>query len=182
MNRDGHRLQHRRFGKRKIVRQAVYDAGRNHNIFGKSSGAAVVRAGHSQNLAVIAEIYFSAAAGSASAAIDGRIERDSVTLSESLHCSAHRGDSSCGFVPHDNWRDTAPRRPIVAVDVATADAAGGNTHENFMGTRRWFRKIGNLKMLVFGKQKNLHAHLASISDSPAKTAHTLTHILRFWNN
>ena len=162
MNRDGHRLQHGRFGKRKIVRQAIYDAGRNSNIFGKSSGAAVVRTGDSQNLPAIAQIHLSAAAGTTSAAIDRRIERDSVAHCESLHFGADRSDSSCGFMPHDNGRDTAPRRAIIAVDVATADAAGSHAHQDFTGTRRRFRKIGNLKMLVFGKQKNFHARLAPI--------------------
>ena len=84
-------------------------------------------------------------------------------------------------MPHDNGRDTAPRRAIIAVDVATADAAGSHAHQDFTGTRRRFRKIGNLKMLVFGKQKNFHAP-GTHRDGVAKTVHTLTHILRFWNN
>jgi hypothetical protein len=73
---------------------------------------------------------------------------------------------------------TAPRRSIVAVDVATADAAGCNAHENFTTTRRWFRKIGNLKMFVWRKQKNFHVPLAA-ARRISKTVNTLTHILRF---
>src|SRR5882724_5238519 len=168
VNRNGHGLQHRCFCKRKIVRQPIYDAGRNDNIFGKGPRATIVRARDSHNLAVVAEIYFPAAAGTASAAIDGGIECDSVSFRESFHIGAHCGDSSGGFVSHDNGRDTAPRRTIVAVDVATADATGGNAHENFTGTWRWLRKFGNLKMLVLRKQKDFHARLAPIRSESRK--------------
>src|SRR5207245_7818916 len=106
--------------------------------------ATIVRARHSHNLAVLAEIYFSAAAGTASAAIDGRIECDSITFRESFHIGAHCSNSSGSLVAHANARYTAPQRTIVAVHVATADATGATAHDNFTGTRPWPRQFGNL--------------------------------------
>src|SRR5882724_2936828 len=101
MEGKGNGLQHGGLGKRKAVGQAIDDAGRNHNIFGEGAGAAVVRAGNSQDLAAVAEIDFSAAAGGADATKDGRIESNSVIRCESVHAGAQSSDSSGSFMPHD---------------------------------------------------------------------------------
>jgi len=43
------------------------------------------------------------------------------------------------------------------VDIAAADAAGRNAHQNFAVARRGLRKIGDLQMLVLREQKSFHA-------------------------
>src|SRR5437660_2027344 len=105
MQGDGGGLEQCGLGKRKAVRQAIDDAGRNHNIFSEGPGTAVVRAGDSEDLAAVAKIDFSAPAGSATATIDGRIERDSVTCCKSPYSIAQGSNSSGTFVSHDNGRD-----------------------------------------------------------------------------
>ena len=82
---DGHRLQHCRFLKGEIVWQTVHDARRNSNKLRKSSRAAIVTARDSENLPVVAEIYFSATAITTSAAIDGGIEGNSVPFGKLGH-------------------------------------------------------------------------------------------------
>src|SRR5271154_4311739 len=105
MNGDRYGLQHRCVHKRKIIRQTVQNAGRNDDIFGKSSGATIVSAGDSQNLPVVAEVHFSTATRTTNATVNGRIECDPVTQCEALYSTAHRGDSSRSFVPHHNGRN-----------------------------------------------------------------------------
>src|SRR5208282_1174379 len=161
MKRDRYRFEHRCFGKRKIFRQAIKDARRNGDIFRKSSGTSKLGAGHSQDLAVVAQIHISTTTVVAGAAKDGRVEGDSVAFGEAAYSVPHGGNCSGSFVPHHYWRNAPARGAVVTVDVAAADAASGHAHEDFTAARRWLRKCDHFQMLVFRKQKRLHRCLLS---------------------
>src|SRR5579859_366245 len=149
MQSDGHRLEHGRFIKCKSVGQSIKDTRRNGDILRKSSGAAVFGAGYPQDLTVVTKIDIAAAAILASAAEDGRVESNPIAHGEARHAVTKRGNSSGGFVAHDNRRNAPSGRAIVAVDVAATDAAGRHADKHFTAGRSWIRQIGNFQMLVF---------------------------------
>jgi len=60
------------------------------------------------------------------------------------------------FVPHHDGRNATPRRTVVTVDVAAADAASSHADKNFTLTWCWIGKIGNFQMFVSRKQKSFH--------------------------
>src|SRR5206468_12693442 len=93
MDRHRHGLEHRCFLEGKIVGQTVDDARRNGNKLCKGPGPTIVGARNSHNLPVVAEIYFSATAIAASAAVDRRIEGDSISFRKSRHTGPYRSDS-----------------------------------------------------------------------------------------
>src|SRR5258708_27253337 len=109
MQGDGGGFEQCGLSKRKAVRQAIDDAGRNHNIFSEGPGTAVVRAGDSEDLAAVAKIDFSAPARSPTPTIDGRIERDSVTGCKSPYSIPHGSNSSAIFVFPDHGVDAQTR-------------------------------------------------------------------------
>src|SRR5208282_6944515 len=97
MKRDRYRFEHRCFGKRKIFRQAIKDARRNGDIFRKSSGTSKLGAGHSQDLAVVAQIHISTTTVVAGAAKDGRVEGESVRQPPSPGSVLRRVSTSRSF-------------------------------------------------------------------------------------
>lgn len=157
MDRHGYRLEHCCFLKGKIIWQTVHDARRDGNKLGKGSRAAIVAARHSQNLPVVAEIYFSATAIAASAAVDCRIEGDSISFRKSCHPRPYRGDCSGGFVAHDDRRNSPAGGAIVAVHVAPTDTAGCYTHQDFVRPGPWHGQIPNFQTLIFRKQEGFHS-------------------------
>ena len=70
----------------------------------------------------------------AGAAVDGGVEGDAVAFGESGDVLADGGDASGGFVAHDDRRNAAAGGAVVAVDVAAADAAGGDLDQDFVGS------------------------------------------------
>ena len=155
-DRDG--FEHRGVGEGQLVRQAIEDAFRNGDVFGEGAGAAVVAAGDADDLAVVAEIDLAAPAEVAFAAVDGGVEGDAVAGPDSrLTPSADGGDDAGRLVTHDDGRNAAAGGAVVAVDVAAADAAGGDPDQHFAWTRSRRRQIGNSQMFVFGEQQSLHA-------------------------
>ena len=156
MKGDGYRFEHGRFRERKILWQAIKDSRWNGDVFGKSSRAAKLSAGNSQDLTVIAKIYIATEAMGARAAENGRIKGDSIALGESSYLFAERGNGSRSFMSHHNWWNTAARRAIVAVNIAATDAAGGHADQDFAVTRIGIGKVGNFQVLVLRKQKSSH--------------------------
>ena len=51
---------------------------------------------------------------------------------EACDVCADGGDAAGGFVAHDDRRNAAAGGAVVAVDVAAADAAGGDFNEDFV--------------------------------------------------
>ena len=147
---DGGGFEHRGFGERKIVWQAMHDAGRDDYVFGECAGAAVVAAGDAEDLAIVAEIDVAAAAVGAFAAEDGGVEGDALADFEGGDAGAESGDEAGGFVAHHEWGNTTAGGPVEAVDVAAADAAGGDLDEDFVGGGRGFGSVGDFEVVVLG--------------------------------
>src|SRR5438045_9663631 len=105
MNGDGDCFEHRSFGKRKIFWEAIQDAGRDGDIFGESSSATIVLTRDAKNLAIIAEIDFSATARRAFAAVDGGIKSDSIDQREFLDDITEAGDPGGCVVTTEHWRN-----------------------------------------------------------------------------
>lgn len=125
---DGHGngFEHGGFGERKIFRKAMQDARGHGDEFGEGSGAAVVAAGDAQDLATVAEVHVTAETARASAAVDRGIEGDAIARSETAYGGTDGGDNAGSFVAHDQRGDTAAGAAVVAVNVAAANAAGGD--------------------------------------------------------
>jgi len=153
---DGDGFEHRSFGERKIVRQAIEDSRGDGDELGESSGATIVGARDAEDLATIAKIYVAAAAVGTFAAVNGGIEGDTIAGRKSFYRSADGGDDTGGFVAHDDGRDAAARGAVVTVNVAAADAASGDADENLVGRRRWRGEIGELEILVAREEKGFH--------------------------
>src|SRR2546421_9708579 len=99
------------------------DASRNNDVFGEGAGPAIFGSGNAQHFATLAKIHFAFAAIFADAAIDGGIESDAGPFERAGCTIPARGDCAGGLVTHHDRRNAAPRTTVVAVHVATADAA-----------------------------------------------------------
>src|SRR5580704_9782970 len=124
------RLEHRRFRERHRFRKAVEDPFRNGDVFGERAVSAVVAAGYPDNLAPVAEIDFSALAKRALAAIDGRIKGDTITRLESGDTRSGGRNDARGLMAHDDWRDSASRRTVIAMHVAAADSTSRDADQD----------------------------------------------------
>src|ERR1700722_5322911 len=152
MQCDGHRFEHRCFGERQILGQAVANVLGHHDKLRKSSGAAIVSAGHAEYLAVVAEIDFSLQAIFASPARNRGIESYAIAGRKLFDSCSERGYGSRRFMAHPNRRNAAPRRSIVAMHVAAANPAGRYTDEDFSLTGNGCRKFRDLQMTITRKQ------------------------------
>ncbi len=147
---DGGRFEHCGFGEWKIVGQAVDDARGNDDVFGEGAGAAVVAAGNAEDLAIVAEVDVATFAVGASAAEDGGVEGDALADFEGGDGGAECSDDAGGFVAHDERGDAAAGAAVEAVDVAAADAAGGDFDEDFVGGGFRLRSVGDFEVVVLG--------------------------------
>ena len=148
MNSYGDRFEHGSFRKREMARQPVADARRDRDKLGEGSGAAVVCAGNAENLAAIAKIDVAAKAIKALAAINRGIEGHPIAFREIFDGGVDGGDCSRRFVAHYQRRDAAAGGAVVAVHIAAADAAGGDSDEHFTGSRNRGGHVGEFKMAV----------------------------------
>jgi len=162
VDRYRHGLQHGCFGKGKSIRQAINNSLRNDDVFSEGSGAAIVGARHTEDLATVAEIDFSAGAIRASSARDRGIKGDSIAFGPAVYLWAYGGDSAGGFMAHHDGRNTAAGRTVVAVDVAATNSAGRHFDQEFAGPGSWRGKIGNFQMPIFGKKHRLHGKVTSV--------------------
>jgi len=92
MHRDGNGLQHGGFRKRELIRQAINDSLWNDDVFGESSGAAIIRAGNAQDLPAVAKIDFSARAIRTSSARNRGIKGDAIAFGPAACLGAEAGD------------------------------------------------------------------------------------------
>jgi hypothetical protein len=147
---DGRCLEHCGFREWKIVRQAMDDARGDDDVFCESTGAAIVAAGDTEDLAIVTEIDVTAFAVGAGAAEDGGVEGDAFAGFEIFYVRAEGGDKASGFVAHDEGWDATACAAVEAVDVAAADAAGGDLDEDFVGRWTGFGSVGNFEVVVLG--------------------------------
>ena len=134
----------------------VSDALRHHDELREGAGAAVVSAGNPDDLAVVAKVDLALAAELALAAIDRGIEGHPISGFEFFHAGASRGYDSRRFMPHDDRWNSPAGGAVVAMNVATADATGGHTHQNLVRTRLRSGKIGNVKLVILRKEQCFH--------------------------
>jgi len=130
----------------------IGDPRRQHDELGKSAGAPIVAARDSQHLTVVAQVHLATAAECALAAINGGVERDAVAYLNILYSGPHALYHACRLMAHHDRWNPAPGGPVVAVDVAPANAAGRNLYQEFIGTRHRNWKICDLEFLVLGKK------------------------------
>lgn len=149
MDGNGDGLNHGRVVEGEFVREANGGSFGDDDVFGKGAVAAVFSAGDSQDAAVVAEVYLPGSAEGAFAAIDGGIEGYAVAGAEVFDGRADGFDNSCGFMAHDEGRYASAGTSVVSVDVTSANAAGPDSDEQFIGRRgrRW--KISNLEPAIF---------------------------------
>ena len=114
------------------------------------------RRGNSDHFPVIAQIHQASPAVEALAAVDGGVECDTVARTKILHRAAYSLNDSCGFMSHDDRRQTPSSASIVAMHVASADAAGLNPNEQVVITRVRLLHVDEVKLLVFRENERLH--------------------------
>jgi hypothetical protein len=165
---NGGGFEHRGFGERKIVGKAMDNARGNHDEFREGAGAAVVAARDAEDLAIVAKIDVTAFAVGAGAAEDGGVERYALADFECGDGGAERGDEAGGFVAHDEWRDAAAGAAVEAVDVAAADAAGGDLDEDFVGGGLGLGGVGDFEVVVSGEEEGFHFLGARLCDEKLK--------------
>ena len=165
---DGRCLEHCGFREWKIVRQAMDDARGDDDVFRESTGAAIVAAGDTEDLAIVTEIDVTAFAVIAGAAEDGGVERYALADFECGDGGAERGDEAGGFVAHDEWRDAAAGAAVEAVDVAAADAAGGDFDEDLVGGWGGSRSVCDFEVVVLGEEEGFHFLGARLCDEKLK--------------
>jgi hypothetical protein len=153
---DGGGFEHRGFGEGEIIGKAMDDARGHGDVFGEGAGAAIVAAGDAENLAIVAEIDVTATAVGAFAAENCRIESDALADFESGNGGAESGDAAGGFVTHDERGDAAAGAAVEAVDVAAADAAGGDFDEDFVGGGLRLWSVGDFEVVVLGEKEGFH--------------------------
>ena len=156
---DRDRLDERRVLERQLGRQRVEDVLRHGDELGERAVLAIVVAGDAEHAAVGAQIHLAAAAGVALAAGDRGIERHAVADSRAIDVAADFDDSAGRFVAHDDRRNAPAARAVVAVDVAAADAAGGDADEHVVRAERGPVHRYELELAVFGEQEGLHVDL-----------------------
>jgi uncharacterized oxidoreductase len=177
---DGDSFEHGGLGEGKLIGEVMHDASGDDDVFGEGPGAAIIAAGDAEDLAIVAEVDISTKAVWTRAAVDRGVEGDAVAFRETCDIFADGGDSAGRFVTHHNRGDAAAGRTVVAVDIAAADAAGGDLNQDFIEPRGGFRKIRNFKVLVFGKEKSFHAcglHLPRKNRSNRSVLHFNAHAL-----
>ena len=73
-----------------------------------------------------------------------------------MNAGTNRFDCTGSLMAHDDGRNAAAGRAVVTVHVTAADAAGRDAKQDFVGTWRGRRKIGEFEMLVAGEEKGFH--------------------------
>ncbi len=156
MEGDGGGLQHGGFGKGERGREAVGNALRHSDKFGKGSGAAVVATGDTEDLAAVAEVDFSALAEGAGSAEDRRVEGDAVAGAEAGDGVAYGSDSAGSLMAHDDWGNASPGGAVVAVNIAAADPASGHADEQVAGSGGGQRDVAQGESVVRLKDERSH--------------------------
>ena len=64
-----------------------------------------------------------------------------------------------GLVAHDDGRNAPAGGAVVAVNVAAADAAGGDADEDLVGAGAREGQVRDFEMVVLGKKQRLHGNL-----------------------
>jgi hypothetical protein len=136
--------------KSKIVRKVIRDSRRDRHEFGEGAGTAVVPARDTENLAVVTEVHLAAEAARTGSAINGGIKSDAIAWMKVVNVFAYGFHDSSGFVTHDDRRNAAPGRAVVAMNIAAADSTGGYANEELVGTDSGNRNIRDFKVVIRG--------------------------------
>jgi len=149
MKRDGYCFEKGGLMKGEIFGKPISNSRRDCHELGEGAGATVIPARNPKNLAAITEVHLSAETTGTSAAINRGIKSDAIAWLEGAYVFAHRIDDSSGFVPHDDWRNAAPGRAVVAVNIAAADSAGGYANQQLVSADSGYGNVRDLKMTIF---------------------------------
>jgi hypothetical protein len=123
--------------KKQVLWQPVENAFGYSDKLRESPMLPVIVAGHTQDTPAVAKIDLSGAAIFALSAIDGGVERDSISSGPLLHACASAHDNAGGLVSHDNRRLAPAGAAIEAVDVTATDTASFYRNQDFPCP--WFR-------------------------------------------
>src|SRR5215831_3640571 len=136
--------------KGEVFRKAMSDPPGDRDKLGERTGATIVSARNTENLAAIAEVHLSACTTGTRSTINSGVKCDAVARPESMYVLAGSFYYSSGFMSHNERRNTPSGGSIVAVNVAAADSTGRHANEQFVGAHGWNRNIGDLKVSIFG--------------------------------
>ena len=129
----------------------------NRNVLGKCAVAAIVAAGDAEHLPVVAEVDIALAAEEAFTAGDGGIERDAIAGAKRMNLRSDLGHDTGGLMTHNERRNAASGRAIIAMNIASADTAGFDVDEHILGTDYGLRDVSHVKIASIFKYENLDA-------------------------
>ena len=149
MNRYADRLNQRRMLVGQGIGQAIHNMLRNGNEFGKRPMPTILPAGNPQHTTLIAEIPMSLATKIAHTTGNHGIESYPHARRKIGHVFPNSNHLSRSFMPHDQRRDPSATATVVTMDIAAADATGGNFDQDVVGATLRIGDIGDLKLLIF---------------------------------
>ena len=123
---------------------------------GKGSVLAELGAGDAEDLPAFAEIRMPTRAVGTTTTEEHRVHGHAIADGPTGGSLSEGRDGPRTFVPHDDRGQAATGIPIIAMDVAAADPAGGDLNQNFSRNGHWLRDIRDGKFLVFGQDKGFH--------------------------
>ncbi len=130
MQGDRYRLDHGGVFEGHAGGERVQNVLRDGDELGECAVLAVVGAGDAEHASVFAQVHCSAAARFALATENRGIESDPIADVRSGDFRTDFGYDAGRFVAHDDGWDASAAGAVVAVDIATADAAGGDADED----------------------------------------------------
>ncbi|MPN29132.1 hypothetical protein SDC9_176583 [bioreactor metagenome] len=142
-------LYHRGLLKGDVVGNLVKYMCRNRNEFGKSTVFCIIPRGNTQDFSIVAEVVMPLTCEPVIERIYRGVESNPVTRFPSCDRSANFRNYACGFVPHDQRGDSSSGAPVHTVDVASADSAGLNPYQYFVGFHMRIREITIIQLHVF---------------------------------
>jgi hypothetical protein len=109
----------------------------------------ILPTGNPQHATVVAEIPMSLATKIAYATGNHGVECYPHARGKIGHEFPNGNHFARGFMPHDQRRDPSATATVITMDIAAADAAGGNFDQDVVGATLGIGDFGDLKLLIF---------------------------------
>ena len=152
VQRDGNWFGKRGLLERHLWWQAIDNILGDGDVLSERAMLAKLVAGNAEDPAISTKIRVASAASVARATRNCRIHGHAVARPNARHCHANFYNDTGSFMTHHERWPAAPRRTVVAVDIAAANTAGVNRDEHVMRANGWLIQRLELKTAVVGKK------------------------------
>src|SRR5581483_11440100 len=129
--------------------QTAENTGRDGHILRHRAVPPVFAGRDAQHAPVVAQVDVAAPTEMTVAAVDGRIEGDTVADLPARHVLPDLDDGSGGLMPHDERRLPSARAAVQPMNIAAADAARPDLDQRLVRPDLRFRHVLVLQTIVF---------------------------------